>query len=445
VNLSAYPEYRYSGTERLGDVPKHWEVKRGRFVMKVNPSAPRLRALKPNDEVSFVPMDAVGEYGGIRLDQIKQIDEIGSGYTEFQDGDVVVAKITPCFENGKGSLAQGLRNGVAYGTTELHVLRTLPNLDCRYLFYLTISTLYREAGEAEMYGAGGQKRVPPEFNKDFRTPLPLLDEQRTIADFLDAQTAKFDALLAKKRELIGALKEKRTALITRTVTCGLPPDVASAAGLDPHPVIKQSEIKWLGVVPDHWKVQKLSLHFIAKKGSNAALLTKEYCSTIEGNYPVYSGQTENDGVMSSINEYEFDAGSDGYLFSTTVGAKAMSVMHLKGKFSLSQNCMVIIPINKSIVPRFYYYHLQPLFTFERGLIPEHMQASFRMEDLYQYRIAIPSYSEQIEIADFLDRETAKIDCMVNKIEEAIERLQEYRSALITAAVTGKVDVRGGVT
>lgn len=115
-----------------------------------------------------------------------------------------------------------------------------------------------------------------------------------------------------------------------------------------YPSYMDSGVEWLGEIPNEWNTSKVGYSFKALKGKNAALLTKEYCGTIQGNYPVYSGQTENNGVLSMIDEFEFDAKESGYLFSTTVGAKAMSLSHLKGKFSLSQNCMIIIPKNKDI-------------------------------------------------------------------------------------------------
>lgn len=202
-----------------------------------------------------------------------------------------------------------------------------------------------------------------------------------------------------------------------------------------YPKYKDSGVEWLGEIPAEWEIKKLSILFSAKKGSNAAQLTKEYCATKEGEFPVFSGQTENDGIMALINTYEFDSGRDGFLFSTTVGAKAMSLMHIKGKFSLSQNCMVIIPLLNFIDIRFFYYHMQPLFSFERGLIPEHMQASFRMEDLYAYRIALPPRSTQQSISTFLDTETAKIDGLIKDYEELISLLQEKRQALISHAVS----------
>ena len=202
-----------SGIPWLGQVPEHWEVKRARFVMQVNPSAPRLRSLTSEDEVSFIPMDAVGVQGGLSLEQTRVLADTSGGYTEFQDGDVVVAKITPCFENGKAALANGLMNGAAFGTTELHVLRADATLDQRFLFYVAISDTFHKLGESEMYGAGGQKRVPPEFINDFRLSLPPLTEQAAIAEYLIEVTGKIDLMMNKTEFAIDRLTEYRTALI----------------------------------------------------------------------------------------------------------------------------------------------------------------------------------------------------------------------------------------
>lgn len=202
-----------------------------------------------------------------------------------------------------------------------------------------------------------------------------------------------------------------------------------------YPEYKDSGVEWLGKVPDNWLFKKISWYFLAEKGKKGQLLTKEYCGFNSGIYPVYSGQTENDGIMGFIDSYEFSTGGDGVLFSTTVGAKAMSLNHLKGKFSLSQNCMIISPRNNQVNIRFFFYHFQPLFSYERAMIPEHMQASFRMEDLYQYPIAIPSINEQLRIAEFLDHETAKIDNLIENQQQLIELLKEKRQAVISHAVT----------
>src|SRR5690606_24100011 len=143
-----------SGVDWLGEIPAHWQCRRLRFDLKMNPSKSEIQ-LDDQDLVSFVPMEAVGEYGGLNLDIEKELSEIGSGYTYFSDNDVVVAKITPCFENRKGAFAKGLKNGVAFGTTELHVLRANNNLLPEYLFNITMSHAFAKLGESEMFGAGG--------------------------------------------------------------------------------------------------------------------------------------------------------------------------------------------------------------------------------------------------------------------------------------------------
>lgn len=192
MRFPAYAKTKPCRVEWLREVPENWEVKRGRFVIRTNPNSPVLRKLNPDNKVSFVPMEAIGVNGGLDLERSLILGDVSGGYTEFQDGDVIVAKITPCFENGKGALAYGLTNGAAYGTTELHVLRAGPKFDKRFLFYLTVSSAFRSLGEAEMYGAGGQKRVPPEFSKNFPSPVPPLEEQHAIAM----------SLIVKRTELI---------------------------------------------------------------------------------------------------------------------------------------------------------------------------------------------------------------------------------------------------
>lgn len=150
-----------------------------------------------------------------------------------------------------------------------------------------------------------------------------------------------------------------------------------------YPKYKDSGVEWLGDVPEHWEIRKLSHFFLAAKGKNGQMLTKEFCADHPGEYPVYSGQTENEGVMGTWDQFEFSFSAEGVLFSTTVGSgKVMSLRHIFGQFSLSQNCMIIWAREDTCLTRFYYYHFQPLFDYERNLIPQHMQASFRMEDLY---------------------------------------------------------------
>jgi len=206
-----------SGIDWLGDIPAHWACKRLRFTMKTNPSKREI-TLSDDQLVSFVPMEAVGEYGGLKLDTEKELGEVNNGYTYFADNDVVVAKITPCFENGKSALAKGLKNGVAFGTTELHVLRGNKDLLSEYLFYVATSHPFAKIGESEMYGSGGQKRVPESFLKDFRIGLPSVDEQCEIIEYVGSVNRRSDLQAKKTFESIERLEEYRAALITAAVT-----------------------------------------------------------------------------------------------------------------------------------------------------------------------------------------------------------------------------------
>lgn len=173
MSLPRYPAYKDSGVEWLGEVPAHWAVKRLRFVADLNPSKSETASINRDTLVSFLPMDAIGADGSLRLDVEKPVGELESGYTYFRDGDVTVAKITPCYENGKGALMLGLLNGIGFGTTELIVARPkAEEISGPYLHYLFISPDFRSLGESHMYGAGGQKRVPDAFVRNFATAFP---------------------------------------------------------------------------------------------------------------------------------------------------------------------------------------------------------------------------------------------------------------------------------
>lgn len=222
--LSSYPEYKPSGVERLGEIPAHWQVKRMRFSCVVNPSKAEVAHRPLDTKVSFLPMEQIGEDGRLSLEWTRTLKEVTQGFTYFRDSDVVVAKITPCFENGKGAICKGLVNGIGFGTTELIVLRPNQDVDSRFVFYVTKATAFRAFGTAMMYGSAGQQRVPEDFVRNFRVGLPCVVEQQAIADFLDRETARIDGLVAKKERLIELLQEKRTALISHAVTKGLNPN-----------------------------------------------------------------------------------------------------------------------------------------------------------------------------------------------------------------------------
>ncbi|PKN72800.1 MAG: restriction endonuclease subunit S [Candidatus Cloacimonetes bacterium HGW-Cloacimonetes-3] len=206
-----------SGIEWLGDVPEHWEVYRLRYNIRLNPSKNAISHLDRDTELSFIPMDNVGVDGSLNLDTVRTISEVECGYTFFAENDVAIAKITPCFENGKGCVFHSLVGGYGFGTTELTVMRPR-DMESKYLFYITISDLFRKIGEGWMQGSAGQKRVPDEFIKEFRVPVPSIKEQQAIVEKLHKLETKTDLLLDKAKNSITLLREYRASLINAAVT-----------------------------------------------------------------------------------------------------------------------------------------------------------------------------------------------------------------------------------
>lgn len=167
---------------RFGNLlPKDWQWSRLSEVTEINPLAPRL---PPDSPVSFIAMADVSEQGIVHGRDERTYREVRTGFTAFKNNDVLVAKITPCFENGKGALVRNLVNGVGFGSTEFHVLRPGKLINPQFLFIHTRTEPFRRYGEANMVGSAGQMRVPASFVRDWTIPLPPLAAQQRIADIL---------------------------------------------------------------------------------------------------------------------------------------------------------------------------------------------------------------------------------------------------------------------
>lgn len=410
--MNRYERYKDSGIPWLGKVPEHWEVKRLRFTVNLNPVKSELDI--PEDTlVSFIPMEAVNFDKNLTLTEERNLDEVYKGYTYFKNGDVVLAKITPCFENGKSAIAQNLTNGIAFGTTELHVLRSQDSINNHFLYYLIKSDSFMKIAESEMYGAGGQKRVPEEFIKNFLIGLPPYYEQTAIAHYLDTKLGEIDALIDKQQTLLEKLAEQRTAVITHAVT----------KGLNPSAPMKNSGVEWLGDVPAHWDVKRLK--FLAKIQNGADY---KHIEANEG-YP----------VIGSGGQFAY---ASCYLYkgeSVLLGRKGTidKPLYINGSF-WTVDTMYYTEIFKNTYPKFLYY-LTLTVDFERYSTQTALPSMTQMA-LNNLTFVVPDYEEQTTIADYLDQETAKIDRLCDTVNQTIGRLKEYRTALITQAVTGKIKV-----
>lgn len=203
-------------TQIVGSTPvSDWQSARLRFKAKVNPRPSK--DLDENQVVSFLAMEAIGEDGSLQLDETRKVCDVSQGYTYFEEGDVTIAKITPCFENRKGAVMAGLIDGAGFGTTELIVLRPEEDVDAKFLYYVTQSSRFRLMGEASMTGSGGQKRVSDLYVKNFETRWPPRHTQSLISVYLDVQLSRNSKLIAHVEAELALLKELRSSTIADAV------------------------------------------------------------------------------------------------------------------------------------------------------------------------------------------------------------------------------------
>ena len=174
-----------------------WPFYKMSQVAEINPRDSHWKKLPDDTMVSFVPMPAVSEItASIEDAEIRPLGEVRRGYTHFRDNDVLFAKITPCMENGKVALAQHLKSGLGFGSTEFHVIRSKDGVLPRYLYFFVRQPSFRRHAKQRMRGAAGQQRVPKQFLADYLIPLPPLSEQRRIVELLD----RADALRRMRRD-----------------------------------------------------------------------------------------------------------------------------------------------------------------------------------------------------------------------------------------------------
>ncbi|KJS02699.1 MAG: hypothetical protein VR65_04480 [Desulfobulbaceae bacterium BRH_c16a] len=208
-----------SGVEWIGDIPEHWKATKLKRVASFNPSKSETRANPADEEkVVFLPMENISVNGDIDCTEKRYLSEVWNGFTYFRHGDVVMAKITPCFENGKGAYLQGLETGFGFGTTELIVLRPLKAIDGAFLRFLTSTKQFLLLGEQYMIGAAGQQRIPSNFVKNYPIGLPPIDEQRKIFEHIQEKSAEIDQAIVRAQREIELMREYRIRLISDVVT-----------------------------------------------------------------------------------------------------------------------------------------------------------------------------------------------------------------------------------
>ena len=261
--MNPYPAYRPSGVEWLGEVPEHWEVRPLKALLSKNDSGVWGDDPEEEDVRSTIVLRSTEQTvdGGwaIEAPATRMLSPRERAGALLKVGDLVVTKSSGSeFHIGKTSLVTVEVSDLnACFSNFMQRLRCRSGFDPRLVWYLLNSPVGRQQLVFNSNTTTGLANLNGTIFGEVVTPVPPVDEQRAIAAFLDRETERIDALVAKMRLLIERLQEHRTALITRAVTRGLPSDAARAVGLDPSPRLKPSGVEWLGEVPEHWEVRPL--------------------------------------------------------------------------------------------------------------------------------------------------------------------------------------------
>lgn len=432
MSLPTYPAYKDSDVAWLGEVPEHWELKRLKHCF-------RLLTEKTNRRENPVALENVESWSGrfIKTETAYEGDGVA-----FERGDILFGKLRPYL--AKAYLTEN--QGEAIG--DFHVLRPKGAIYSRFSQYQILNREFIDVVDGSTFGAK-MPRVSWDFLGNIILTVPPYEEQSIIANFLDRETTKIDELIAEQQRLIKLLKEKRQAVISHAVTKGLNPDAP----------MKDSGIEWLGEVPEHWEITLLK-HIIANIESGTSVNSTDTPVNGDGygvlkTSCVYDGEFDA-GQNKAIVASEYDRASCPLRLNSLIVSR-MNTPDLVGAAGLvrQERSNLFLP-DRLWQVTFYtanlaFVHYWTLTTYYRSQVKMVCTGtSSSMQNLGQdqfrsFIFPLPPVQEQSTIAAFLDRETAKFDELIAEAQRAITLLQERRTALISAAVTGKIDVRSLVS
>src|SRR5450830_423503 len=436
----AYPEYKDSGVEWLGLVPQHWNSRQLKFLCTCNDDV-LAESMPPEYEIEYIDIGSVSASEGISKTETMLFSGAPSrARSVVRDGDVIISTVRTYLE-AIASIDNPPPNLVV--STGFAVIRPNQHLHKKFAAYCLRTSGFIKEVIARSVGVSY-----PAINAsdliNIKAPLPKFGEQEKIANFLDHETAKIDTLIAKQQELIKLLKEKRQAVISHAVT----------KGLNPNAPMRDSDVEWLGDVPAHWGVCKIkNLSLVISKGTTP--------STIGGDF-VEAGirflKAENIGKfikVSSVPEFYITEETDKKIARSRLKEHDVLVIiagATTGLLSIIERDLLPANTNQAVSfirpkeIKFSKLILRWLSTeFSQRIIwmgaVQAAQPNLSMEDLSNIPICIPPDSELDQIMNYVDDSLVEFDRLIDRAAIAIDLMQERRTALISAAVTGKIDVR----
>ena len=412
--FSPYPKYKPSGVEWLKDVPEHWDIRPLKYSATLTMGqSPPGNAVQ--DSPAGLPfLQGCADFGSdhpVPAQYCLSFPSIAPSRSTLMSVRAPVGRLNVADQDygiGRGlcAIQPGPRWHDRFAYWQLHIL-------CDVLAMSATGSTYDAVSIGDI--------------ASLNLLLPLSAEQRAIAAYLDRETDKIDALIARNEVLIEHLKEQRAALISRMVTRGLPPDESRKAGIDPHPKLKPSGVEWLGDVPEHWDIRRLRHVCRLAYGDSLAFRDRD-----SGGSVLVYGSNGKVGVHSSANV-----------------CGPCLVIGRKGSYGkVSYSHLPIFAIDTTYYVdrrhtdadiRWLYYMLTSMHL--DSLSKDSAIPGLNRQDAYARICLWPPLHEQRAIAAYLDRETAKIDKTTTLAQREADLLREYRSRVIADVVTGRVDVR----
>ena len=435
-----YPTYKDSGIEWLGEIPAHWEVKRTRRAARLESGHTPSRNNSEYWQDCNIPWFTLADVWQIReggkdvvTETKEKISEMGLAHSAARllpKGTVILSRTASV---GFSAIA-----GVDMATTQDYVNWVCTSaLRPEYLL-LVFRSMKSEFQRLTMGSTHLTIYMPDVWS--FTVPLPPIEEQARIVAFVRVESAKIDALVAKKERLIELLQEKRTSLIACAVTKGLDSGVA----------MEDSGIEWLGEIPAHWAIKRLKRWTsLIQTGSTPPTSNVQYF--LDGTVPWHGPSSFSSALFlrpasrmiaeSALRERVARIFGKECSMIVTIGATTGRVGFIDEPSSCNQQITAVEFDSANMFAKYAGYQLKRFEPVLSGIAPSTTLPILSREQVGYLPFCGPPMSEQRDITSYLDRETAKIDALVAKVREAIERLKELRTALISAAVTGKIDVR----
>jgi type I restriction enzyme S subunit len=429
MTFPRYPDYKDSGVEWLGEVPAHWNV------IAIKWLSPVLRGASPRPIDDPKYFDDDGEYAWVRIADVsasdgvlqettQRLSELGSSLSvKLEPGELFVSIAGTIGKPCVSAIKACIHDGFVY----------FPRLEINPRLF------YRIFESGTCYGGLGKWGTQLNLNTDtigsIRIALPPSKELEQVLSFLDRETAKIDALIAEQQRLIELLKEKRQAVISHAVTKGLNPDAP----------MKDSGIEWLGEVPAHWEViaaKRVASVFVPQRNKPELNIEENgvYWATMDDMKNTEIHQTS----LWVSKEAAENAGSrilnKGAIIASCVGNFGVASINTVDLI-INQQLQAYIP-KPTIKAEFFRYFIGIAKVYFEQVGTAATLTYVNQQGFENLPIVLPSLVEQEDLISYLDNEIAKLDALTTEAQRAIDLLKERRTALISAAVTGKIDVRG---